>query len=97
MLEIQTSHKADSDLEDIWHYSFQQWGEEQADRYYDKLDAAINQLGHMPKIGKPREQIRLGLRAYHTGRHIIYYQIYPTYIYILRVRHDQSDPYLYED
>ncbi len=94
MLEIQKSQKARSDLKGIWAYSFDQWGEDQADRYYDHLEKAMNQIARTPKVGKPREAIRPGLRGYHAGRHIIYYTIHATHILVLRVRHDRADPYL---
>jgi toxin ParE1/3/4 len=97
MLEIQKSKKARSDLKGIWTYSFEQWGEDQADRYYDQLEEAMHQIARTPKVGKPKEAIRLGLRWYHAGRHVIYYTIHTTHILVLRVRHDRSDPYLYED
>jgi toxin ParE1/3/4 len=97
MLEIQKSKKARSDLKDIWKYSFDKWGGSRADSYYDKLEKAMNQIARTPKMGKPKEAIRIGLRGYHAGRHVIYYKIHTTHILVLRVLHDRSDPYLYED
>jgi toxin ParE1/3/4 len=97
MLEIQKSKKARSDLKEIWKYSFDQWGESRADSYYDTLDKAMSQIARTPDIGKPREAIKRGLRGYHAGRHIIYYTVHTTHVYVLRVLHDRSDPDLYED
>jgi len=39
MRHIFKSPAAENDLENIWLYSFGEWGEEQADRYYDELVA----------------------------------------------------------
>lgn len=97
MLEIRKSSTADFEIEDIWQYSFEKWGEWQADNYNDKLSDAMAQLSQMPQIGAPRDKIRAGLRGYHVGRHVIYYYVRTDHIYVVRVRHDRSDPYLYEE
>ncbi|WP_447971194.1 type II toxin-antitoxin system RelE/ParE family toxin [Nitrospira sp. M1] len=44
MIEIRKTALAKSDLEDIWLYSFQEWGEPQADTYHDHLTQVIEQL-----------------------------------------------------
>ncbi len=97
MLEIQKSQRAKLELKSIWRYSFNKWGEAQADRYCANLERAIIQIGKSPKIGISRDNIREGLRAYHVGRHMIYYYVQVDHIYVVRVRHDRSDPYLYEE
>jgi toxin ParE1/3/4 len=97
MLRVEKSYSSDLDIENIWHYSFEQWGEAQADRYYDSLSESITRLAHSPKIGLSRDHIRPGLRAHHVGRHLVYYYIRDDHIYIVRIKHDRSDPYLYEE
>lgn len=54
-------------------------------------------LGELPEIGMSRDKIKTGLRGYHVGRHVIYYYILTDHLYVVRVRHDQSDPYLLEE
>ena len=97
MLEIRKSRRAEADLIDIWGYTFETWGERQADRYHDKLAKAFAQLSRTPNIGAPRDGIRPGLRALHAGSHVVYYYVRPDHIYIIRIRHDRSDPWLYEE
>ena len=97
MLEIRRSNRTKIDIKSIWRYSYNEWGEVQADRYVAKLNKAIERLAKTPRIGAPRESIRSGLRAYHVGRHVIYYYVEPDHLYIVRIRHDRSDPYLYEE
>jgi plasmid stabilization system protein ParE len=41
---IHVSESAESDLVGIWQYSFEQWGELQADKYLDELDSGIRKL-----------------------------------------------------
>jgi hypothetical protein len=38
------SERAQADLREIWRYSFKSWGEAQADRYLDDLDAGLSRM-----------------------------------------------------
>ena len=68
-----------------------------------EADSDIESIWHFtisaypPAIGKARDEIRTDLRAYHVGRHFIYYYIRDDHIYIVRVRHDRSDPTHFEE
>lgn len=75
MIEIRKTILAESDLEEIWLYSFQEWGETQADKYHDHLTHAIEQLGHNPQLGKPCDYFQSGYRMFQAERHTIYYQL----------------------
>ena len=37
------SERAEADLREIWRYSLEVWGEAQADRYLDELDAGLQE------------------------------------------------------
>ena len=75
MFELFKKPLAEEDLKDIWLYSFRNWGETQADYYLQQLDARLQRLVDNPKLGKPRDSIRLGYRSIQVNRHIAYYQI----------------------
>jgi toxin ParE1/3/4 len=51
MLKIHISALAESDLIGIWQYSFEEWGEIQADKYLDQLDGGIRKLADKPEWG----------------------------------------------
>jgi toxin ParE1/3/4 len=51
MRKIRLHARAESDLIDIWGYSFEQWDDLQADKYLDELNAAINSLAANPQYG----------------------------------------------
>lgn len=55
MRELVISERAEADLREIWHYSFDTWGEVQADRYLDELDAGMRKCGAEPEGGKQQE------------------------------------------
>jgi toxin ParE1/3/4 len=79
--------EAGEDLLEIGRYTVQEWGEEQSDRYLDRLDEAFNRLVLMPGLGRNREDVRAGVFSYLAARHVIWYRQAPSGIEILRVLH----------
>lgn len=92
MHKIRKSALAESDLIEIWLYSYEQWGEAQADTYFDELDAAINRLGEYPELGKRCDYIRDGYRAFQISQHVVYYTVTESAIHVIRVLHGRMDP-----
>jgi toxin ParE1/3/4 len=45
MAEFRLTPAAERDLEGIWDYTQEQWGDEQADRYLDKRVSLLSQGG----------------------------------------------------
>ena len=58
MAKIRTQARAESDLIEIWLYSYERWGESQAERYFDELESGIKQLGRNPELGQRCDHIR---------------------------------------
>lgn len=92
MLYVVKSPEAETDLEDIWLYSFEKWSEDQADRYYDELIDGINKLIDNPMLGKSREYVRRDYRSLQINRHVIYYRLQGEVIDIVRVLHERMAP-----
>jgi plasmid stabilization system protein ParE len=42
MLKIHIQKRHKKDLEEIWQYSFEEWGEKQADKFYERFKEQIN-------------------------------------------------------
>jgi toxin ParE1/3/4 len=82
---------AKQDLKNIWLYSFKNWGEQQADSYFDELNTAIVLIAENPEIGFVCDYIREGYRLYHINRHCIFYRVTPTKIHIVRALHDSMN------
>jgi toxin ParE1/3/4 len=72
MFELTKSHQAEDDLIDIWESTYRTWGEAQAERYLDAIEAAMVNLARNPNIGKAREAIRPGYRSWQVKRHVIF-------------------------
>ena len=76
--------RAESDLIETWLYTYEQWGEAQAERYFDDLEHGIRQLGRHPELGRPCDHIREGYRLLRINRHVVYYPVTSSVIHIVR-------------
>ncbi len=91
MREVLIRPRACADLESIWLYTYEQWGEVQAARYLHRLDERILALATDPEQGKSLEAIRAGYHLIRVGRHVVLYTFTEQRVGIERVLHDQMD------
>ena len=81
----------DQDLVDIWLYTFDEWGEKQADKYLDDLDTAIKLLAEQPLISRKRTELDPPVRIHHHGHHLVVYLALGDGISVVRVLHESMD------
>ena len=92
MAKVILRQEAIDDLNDIWTYTFEEWSEKQADKYYAALEFACLQIGENPELGKEYDEINSNLFGLRTGKHIIFYQIINKQeIEIIRILHERMD------
>ena len=91
MAEYRLSPAAEQDLENIWHYTNQQWGIEQAHRYIDTITVAFESLANAPQTAPSCDHIRAGYRRQYIEQHVIYFQVTAYGIAIVRVLHGRMD------
>ena len=91
MSHIYKQSEAKQDLIDIWLYTFNQWGEKQADKYLDELDAVLILLAEQPLICHERTEFSPPVRIHHYAHHLIVYAIIDDGINIVRVIHASMD------
>lgn len=93
MLNVRFTELADSDLFNIYVYTYQTWGEEQAKRYTQALKAAITWIAEEP--GRPgtvdRSKLYTGCRSYLVKRHLLFYRVVKDELEILRILHGKMD------
>lgn len=89
MMELHQRATAKRDLKEIWLYTFKEYGEEQADKYYDELIRAMHRLSENPSMGIPCDFIRMGYRQYHINKHCIFFRLDTDKIQIIRVLHQR--------
>lgn len=81
---------AETDLEDIWLYTFRTWSIEQADSYHSGIIAAFEGLAAGHKTGRPFD-IRDGYFKYPVGAHLVFYRVSDRNIDVIRVLHQRMD------
>jgi len=92
MAKVIFRQEAIDDLNNIWEYTFEKWSENQSDKYYAMLKLACGEIGKNPEIGKEYNEIGNNLLGFHTGRHVIFYQlVYEDEIEVVRILHERMD------
>jgi toxin ParE1/3/4 len=91
MRDIHLSEAAKSDLVDIWVETDRQWGEAQADRYLDDIERVLKGLIANPQMGSDCSDLLQGARKLITGRHLVFYEVDPDRIFVIRVLHQSMD------
>jgi len=88
---FELSLPADEDLEEIFIYTEEEFGTDQAVKYLTELEEVFEQLVGNPELGRERNEIKKGLRGLPTGSHIVFYRILSGHIRIVRVLHGSRD------
>ena len=95
MQSVQLSLAALKDLAGIDEYSVREWGEAQADRYLNQLQACFLRLAKNPLLGRECSPIRPGLRRIEQGKHVIFYRRTEDGISVSRILHRGMEPELH--
>ncbi len=86
------SKKANEDIEKIWLYTYENWSQEQADRYYNLILDEIEYIAENFESGKSVDYIKKGYRATVVKSHIIFYKKSKhNIVEIIRVLHQKMD------
>ena len=85
------SPRAQKDIDDIWDYTVERWGEQQADAYVRLLEAAIAAVAADPTIGQACDDVRPGYRMRFVGSHILFYRTTMTALIVVRILHQRMD------
>lgn len=87
------SVEASKDLEHIWLYTFENWSQEQADRYFNLIIDEIENISNDPSSGKDYSDIREGYFRSRVKSHFIFYRINSKkkVVEIIRILHQQMD------
>ncbi|CAN7613642.1 type II toxin-antitoxin system RelE/ParE family toxin [Trinickia sp. LjRoot230] len=89
-LQLRLTPLAESDLEDIWRYTFEHWSFEQANRYHRDLVATMGALARGDKTGRVCT-VRDGYLQYTVGSHIVFYRETETTLDVSRVLHQRME------
>ena len=92
-MNYKLSKLAESDLEKIWLYTFEEWSLDQADYYLDLILDEIEYISKNPKSGKDYNDIIKGYFRSRIKSHFIFYKINwkEETVEIIRILHQQMD------
>ncbi len=82
---------ARNDLEEIWLFTFEKWGLEQADKYLNSLFSRFKWLSRNPYIGKDRKDIKNDYYCFPEGVHLVFYTMTEYGIDIIGIPHQNMD------
>ena len=86
------SPEAEAELDDIWLYVARESGSiEIANRLIDSITDRCWLLGQHTQIGRPRDDLRPGLRSFAAGEYVIIYRIENEDALILHVMRGSRD------
>ena len=92
MTSYELSPRARADLSEIWDYTAETWGAEQADRYVRQIAATCADLATGRKQGRSIEDIRAGYLKCAAGAHVLFYRVSRVgTIEVMRVFHRRMD------
>ena len=92
MFKVTLLQKAIDDLNDIWKYTYEQWSENQADKYYASIKFVCKEIGRNPELGREYIGINKNLLGLKSGKHIIFYHlISESEIEVIRILHERMD------
>jgi toxin ParE1/3/4 len=84
-----TGNLAERDLDDVYSWGWEEFGEAAADRYFSDLVAVFDLIADNPRLGRPIEG---GYRVHNHRSQVIVYRILPgDRVDIVRVLHARQD------
>jgi toxin ParE1/3/4 len=83
--KYELSRAADRDLDDIYVYTFREFGEAQADAYFESLEECLTRLAENPLIGIDASSTRANCRRFVHQRHTVYYKKTKSGIRVVRI------------
>ena len=91
MPRILKQNEAERDLIEIWQDTYEAWGDQQADDYLDKLNAAIQSLAQYPLRCRERTEFKPPVRICYCEQHLIIYRELEDGVDVVRVLHKRMD------
>ena len=83
--------RAQADLDEIWDYTVERWGIEQAETYTRQLAKHIQAIADNPALGHECDEVQAGYRQYPSGSHVLFYRLTDGGIEVVRILHERMD------
>ena len=92
MAKYKLTNRAVDDFTQIWNYTFDEWSENQAKKYYHMLLDNCKEITNCPDFGKDYSDVIENLLGFKAGRQIIFYRrIKDNGVEISKIFYEQMD------
>lgn len=81
---------AETDLRDIWRYTYKTWGFDQAEKYFDQIEACCEAVGDGRARSKGLEGLQEGVLIHRCEHHFIVW-LAGTRPVIIAILHERMD------
>ena len=81
---------AETDLRGIWRYTYDTWGFDQAEKYFDQIEACCKAVGDRQARSKALDGLQDGVNVYRCGHHVIVWLVGNRPI-IIAILHERMD------
>ncbi len=88
---VRLTAKAKQDLQEIYDFSFHEFGEDKADAYLLGLDEKLRLLASNPDLGRHIDHVRAGYFRFEYVSHSVFYRRIQDGIQIVRVLHQRMN------
>lgn len=85
MRKYELSRAADRELDEIYVYTFREFGALQADVYFESLEDCLTKLAENPLLGIDASNVRAGYRRFVHQRHTLYHRKVRAGVRIVRI------------
>ena len=83
--------QAERDLEAIVEFTLENWGQSQATKYVDGLEALLASLALTPSLGVSKDEIFKGLLSFPYVSHVVFYIKDNDGVTVIRILHKRMD------
>ncbi len=91
-MKLRVTPRAKVDLDEIWlHVALERSDLDAARRVVESLTDRFWLLAEHPRAGRQRDDLRVGLRSFSAGIHVIFYRINDDGLTVLRVLDGRRD------
>ena len=88
MKVIAFSPAAKADIDEVWDYSADRWGPDQADSYTNAIRDVCYAPSKGTKHGRPAEVLPY-FQKYLCGSHVVYFLDYADHLDVIRILHQR--------
>lgn len=90
-MKYRITEAAYRDLNDIWFYTFQEWSENQASKYFESIIQEIELLSENPNKAKKLKKTKSEIYYFRALSHYIFFKYGDEQIDVIRILHKMMD------